>query len=254
MHIAIPIDTVPGLHWVYAKCSAQGNSFYLSTYVDIYGPISRWRWRTPTTVLGTSVSITVANPARVDTTALCSIDLTDQFRDTVYSESGTVKNVPAGGSVPLPFTIPSWAASGLYRLEASCVDSATSKVASLVTYLNVTGVAATLTSVTDRETYSTSDNIDVQTQIINSALPLSGTLHLWMWEAVKSESVLNRVWANHEGGTGTDTPAAITVDAAGNVYVTGARQNGTYTDYGTVKYSPEGVRALGGHICRRIGR
>ncbi len=241
MQLAIPITTVGGQYHVKAQCQASGKTFYLAGYVQVEGAELTLELADTDYSAGDTVSITLANTGPVDTTGVCSIDLTDEFRDTVYTESGTVKNVSAGGSVPLPFTIPAWATGGWYRLEAECVDSLNSKVASLVTYLNVTGVDATLTSVTDRETY-TSDNIDVQTHIVNSALPLSGTLHLWMWEAVKSESVLTRLWANHEGGAGTDTPAAITADAAGNVYVTGKRQNGTYTDYATVKYSPDGVR------------
>lgn len=242
MQLAVPITTVGGQYYVKAQCQASGKTFYLTGYVEVEGADITLGLADTDYNAGDGVSITLANSGPVDTTGVCSIDLTDGFQDTVYSESGTVKNVSAGGSVPLPFTIPAWATGGLYRLEAECVDSLNSKVASLVTYLDVTGVAATLTSVTDRETYSTSDNIDVQTQIINSTLPLSGTLHLWMWEAVKSESVLTRLWAKHEGGTGTDTPGAITVDADGNVYVTGARHNGTDTDYGTVKYSPEGIK------------
>jgi hypothetical protein len=44
-------------------------------------------------------------------------------------------------------------------------------------------------------------------------------------------------------GNGTDEPAALAVDGQGNVYVTGRSQgDGTYYDYATVKYSPDGKR------------
>ncbi|MEI6950344.1 SBBP repeat-containing protein [Paraflavisolibacter sp. H34] len=50
-------------------------------------------------------------------------------------------------------------------------------------------------------------------------------------------------WVRHYTGPGNgfDVPAAITTDAAGNVYVTGYSQEAeSYDDYTTIKYSPEG--------------
>lgn len=55
----------------------------------------------------------------------------------------------------------------------------------------------------------------------------------------------NEIWVKRYNGpgNGVDEPAAIAIDAQGNVYVTGRSQgHGTYFDYATIKYSPGGRR------------
>ncbi|MCS6806389.1 MAG: SBBP repeat-containing protein [Acidobacteriota bacterium] len=54
-----------------------------------------------------------------------------------------------------------------------------------------------------------------------------------------------QVWIARYNGpdNGIDAATALTLDAAGNVYVTGASQGvGTFEDYATVKYSADGVQ------------
>ena len=242
MPVSIPISAAGGRYYVQAQCQASGSTYYLTKYVDISGSDITLALADSQYSAGEVVSITMINTGTVDTTSLCRIDLTDEHGFAIYQESGTSKFVAGGGSETLSFTIPDWAASGQYGLQATCVDTNNSKVASLVRYLDISGVEASLTSVTDRGTYNFSDNIDVLTQTINSAQPLSGTLHLWMWEAAQSQVAAQQEWAKHDGSTGTDTPEAIAVDADGNVYVTGSRYNGANTDYGTIKYSSQGTK------------
>ena len=242
MNMAIPVSTEPGQYYVQAQCQASGSTFYMAQYVNIAGSEIVLTLADTTYNAGEEVSITMTNTGVLDTTATCSIDLTDRYASAVYQESGTSKSLPGGGGGTLPFTIPAWAAGGQYRLEATCVDNLTSRGSSLATYLDVSGVEASLTSVTDNETYSSSENINVQTHIVNSALPLSGTLHLWMWEAVKSEAAVRQVWAGHYDAGASDTAVAMAVDSAGNVYITGTTYTSFVNNYVTAKYSPDGTR------------
>jgi len=60
---------------------------------------------------------------------------------------------------------------------------------------------------------------------------------------LKYDTEGNEVWAQRldGGASGDDKPAAIKLDAAGNVYVTGSSQNSNSdADYLTVKYDPSG--------------
>ena len=91
---------------------ASGKTFYLAEYVQIAGAEIILELADTQYNAGEEVSMTLTNTGVLGTTAMCSIDLADQFRSAIYSESGTEKYVPSGGSVPLPFTIPAWAAGG----------------------------------------------------------------------------------------------------------------------------------------------
>ena len=61
---------------------------------------------------------------------------------------------------------------------------------------------------------------------------------------VKYNSAGVQQWAERFSGIGNSIPSAITVDGAGNVYVTGASEStGTYSDILTVKYNAAGAVA-----------
>lgn len=64
------------------------------------------------------------------------------------------------------------------------------------------------------------------------------------WDIVTSKFAANgtRLWSARYNGMGDDYPAALVVDAAGNVYVTGSSYYGTNNNhkYVTVKYDPDG--------------
>jgi len=69
------------------------------------------------------------------------------------------------------------------------------------------------------------------------------------YASVKYDSNGNQLWASRYNGPANkrDYPYGIAVDASGNVYVAGSSYNtdftseGNYSDYATVKYSPDGV-------------
>jgi len=63
------------------------------------------------------------------------------------------------------------------------------------------------------------------------------------YATVKYDADGNQLWVQRYKGTGNsyDKAYAIIVDGSGNVYVTGQSYNGgTYQDYATVKYDPDG--------------
>jgi light-regulated signal transduction histidine kinase (bacteriophytochrome) len=61
---------------------------------------------------------------------------------------------------------------------------------------------------------------------------------------IKYDSNGNELWVARYNGPadGTDEPAALAVDSAGNVVVTGLSESSHWEDYATVKYSPAGGR------------
>ncbi|MDM7999665.1 MAG: Ig-like domain repeat protein [Dehalococcoidia bacterium] len=239
--VAIPVSTPPGKYYVNAQCEASDSTFYLAQYVDISGADILLTLADTQSDPGDEVSIAVSNTGAVDTTALCSVDLIDRYGYAVLHESGISKDLPRGGSSALTFTVPVWASGGQYRVEASCVDNFSLRVSSLRVHLDVSGVRGDLTAVTDKTVYGNSETIDVQTHIVNSTQPLSGMLHLWMWEAAGSRAGASQEWAKQYGAVPSTDPAAATaVDADGNIYVTVADYNGSNTDYLTMKYSAAG--------------
>ncbi len=67
------------------------------------------------------------------------------------------------------------------------------------------------------------------------------TTHDFLTIKYSSAGVL--LWTNRYDGpeAGSDYPNAVTVDASGDVYVTGPAESGTIQDYATLKYSSAGI-------------
>jgi hypothetical protein len=88
----------------------------------------------------------------------------------------------------------------------------------------------------------TAMTMDADGNILVTGLSWSGTSVDYM--TVKYDANGAQLWVMRDNGVGGDTwnePAAITTDAAGNVYVTGFSENEQYwAGYYTLKYSPDG--------------
>ena len=77
--------------------------------------------------------------------------------------------------------------------------------------------------------------------VVGQSLGVSGTQDFLTLKYDSNGTELWRAWYNGSGN-GTDEPKAITIDAAGNIYITGkAVTSGTGIDYATIKYSSGGT-------------
>ncbi|MGA8849840.1 MAG: thioredoxin domain-containing protein [Dehalococcoidia bacterium] len=115
---------------------------------------------------GENLSIDLSNTGGVDTTGDCSIRFYDSHGLMIYEEESQ-ESVQAGESKTLEFRIPEQAVGGDYYLMAWCKDLSTDKVTRLSKSCTVEGLKASLTSVTDKKTYFTDEDISISTNITN---------------------------------------------------------------------------------------
>ena len=66
------------------------------------------------------------------------------------------------------------------------------------------------------------------------------TLLMLLFAALQAERACGDWPAVYTGPISTDSPAGITTDAYGNVYVIASSSNGTNNDYATIKFGPDG--------------
>jgi thiol-disulfide isomerase/thioredoxin len=162
--LSIPVGITPGTHAVTVSIQADGSVEEYHFYV----PESELTLSVDGSsfIAGDNIGISLTNTGGVDTTCDCSMRLYDSrlFR---LSEVATHESVMAQETKPLSFTIPGQAVDGEYYLIVSCNDLSTDVVSSLTRLLDVDGVQAALTSVTDKKVYSTSENISIQTNVTN---------------------------------------------------------------------------------------
>jgi len=115
---------------------------------------------------GENLSINLSNTGGVDTTGDCSIRFYDSYGFMIY-EGESQESVQAGESRALEFIIPEQTASGKYYLLVWCKDLTADKVTRLSKSCTVEGLEASVTSVTDKKTYFTDEDIFISTNITN---------------------------------------------------------------------------------------
>jgi len=136
---------------------------------------------------GENLSINLSNLGGVDTTGDCSIKFYDSYGFMIY-EGESQESVQAGESKTLEFIIPEQTVGGDYYLTAWCKDLSTDKVTRLAKSCTVEGLKASLTSVTDKKTHFTDEDVSISTNITNlDGAIVNGTLNLKIFSGVPTD-------------------------------------------------------------------
>ncbi|MBN2075813.1 MAG: conjugal transfer protein TraF, partial [Dehalococcoidales bacterium] len=246
LDLAIPAPTAGGNYQLVASCrDTRANRLVtLNENIEINASELELALTNSSYDSGENIQVTVTNTSIVDTTAECSLSLTELFGDVVASESG-LHDVPANSSVLLELPTAEQTVSGYYKLTVECTDINSGHKEVLKRLITISGADASLTSVTDKEHYASSDDVQIQTDIINGGISLTdGSLVRRIWQTSVSQESGEEAWVSHYNSDydNSDEPVDIAIDDTGNIYVTGRSRGSSTTrdDYATVKYDAAG--------------
>jgi hypothetical protein len=117
------------------------------------------------------------------------------FGEIVNSES-YIDTVPGNSEIFLSLLIPPQSASGYYKLEVECTNSG-GRVEALRPLITVSGLAASITSVSDKDVYLSSEDVQIVTDIVNGDLEVTGgSLVRQIWQTSVSQEDVEEAWVN----------------------------------------------------------